>query len=111
MNIHTLEDIKPWIEAVLIVGAIGFSALRRTGRKGRREMAAPSAARFWLSLVGAAICGVIAVWSICYIRDHHGDYANYLMIFSALNGGLLGVGLLLRALIEGLRVVFAGGRR
>lgn|SRR5574343_903068 len=110
MNIHALEEVKTVLEAVLIVGAIGFSALRRSGRKGERERAAPSAGRFWLSLLGAAICGGIAIWSVIYIRDHHGDYANYLFLFSALIGGLFGAGLLLRALIEGLRVVFSGGR-
>ncbi|MBL8405451.1 MAG: hypothetical protein JNL16_12975 [Dechloromonas sp.] len=49
MNIHALEAIKPVLEGVLIVGAIGFSALRRNGRKGARELAAPSATRFWLN--------------------------------------------------------------
>jgi hypothetical protein len=111
MNIHAIEEIKPILEAVLIVGAIGFSALRRSGRKGQREMREPSAGRFWLSLIGAAICGAIAVGSFRYIQDHHGDYANYLMIFGALFGGLFGAGLLLKALIEGLRVAFSGGRR
>lgn len=110
MNIHALEAIKPVLEGVLIVGAIGFSALRRNGRKGERELAAPSATRFWLSLLGAVICSGIAVWSAVYVRDHHGDYANYLFLFSALFGGLFGAGLLLRALVEGLRVVFSGRR-
>jgi hypothetical protein len=111
MNIHTLEEIKPLLEAVLIVGAIGFSALRRSGPRGQREASEPSPLRFWLSLIGAAICTAIAVGSYRYIQDHHGDYANYLMIFGALFGGLFGAGLLLKALIEGLRVAFAGGRR
>lgn len=110
MNIHTLEEIKPLLEAVLIVGTIGFSALRRKGRRGQREASAPSALRFWLSLIGAAICGAVAIGSYRYMQDHHGDYANYLMIFGALFGGLFGAGLLLRALIEGLRVVFSGSR-
>lgn len=111
MNIHALEEIKSILEAVLIVGAIGFSALRRSGRKGQRELREASPASFWLSLIGAAICGAIAVGSFRYIQDHHGDYANYLMIFGALFGGLFGAGLLLKALIEGLRVAFSSGRR
>ena len=111
MNVHTLGEIKPILEAVLIVGAIGFSALRKGGRRGQREVSEPSAGRFWLSLIGAAICGAVAIGSYRYIQDHHGDYANYLMIFGALIGGLFGAGLLLRAFVEGLRVVFSGGRR
>lgn len=108
MNIHTLETVKPILEVVLIIGAIGFSALRKGGRRGQQEIREPSAGRFWLSLIGAAICGAIALASYRYIQDHHGDYANYLMIFGALFGALFGAGLLLKALIEGLRVVFAG---
>lgn len=110
MNIHTLEEIKPLLEAVLIVGAIGFSALRRGSRREQREASGPSAFRFWLSLIGAAICAATAMWSYRYIQEHHGDYANYLMIFGALFGGLFGAGLLLKALIEGLRVIFSGTR-
>lgn len=111
MNIHSLEEIKPLLEAVLIVGAIGFSALRRSGRRGQQEMSEPSALRFWLSLIGAAICAALAIGSYRYMQDHRGDYANYLMIFGGLFGGLFGAGLLLKALIEGLRVAFSGGGR
>lgn len=111
MNVHTIEEMKPLLEAVLIIGAIGFSALGKGGRRGRREASEPSSGSFWLSLIGAMICGIVAVGSYRYIQDHHGDYANYLMIFGALFGGLFGAGLLLKAFIEGLRVAFSGDRR
>jgi hypothetical protein len=111
MSWHSIEVVKPLLEALLFICAVGFSALRKRGTRGRRELPEPSAGRFWLSLFGAIVCGVIAVGSFRYIQDHQGDYINLLMIFSALFGALFAAGLLLRAFLEGLRVLFPGDRR
>lgn len=106
------EVFKDIAEPIVLVLAIGFSVFRRRRNEdGEREWQEPSARRFVLYLVGAVICGCIAFFSARYMQDHPGDYANYLMIVGALCGGLFGAGLLLGALIEGFRFVFAGRGR
>jgi hypothetical protein len=102
----SFDQYKPIVEFMVVVLIVGFSVLRKSKVNGRRERSEPSAVRFWLYLIAALICGGIAWFSVQYIRDHHGDYANFLMIFGALFGAPFGAGFLLGALLEGGRVVF-----
>lgn len=111
MIFRQIEEYKPLIEFVLIVLAIGYSVMRQRRINGRRERPAPSATKFMLYLIAALVCGGIAWRSFSYIQSHHGDYANFLMLMGVMIGAPFGAGFLLGALIEGLRIVFSGGRR
>src|SRR5574343_410576 len=104
-RLHELAEIT------FFVGLVALAFRRKSGAKARGEWREPSAAHFFLCLIGALVAGGIIVVSAQYLQDHKGDYAAYPALFGALFGGLFAAGLLLRALIEGVRVVFAGTRR
>ncbi|MBS1143996.1 MAG: hypothetical protein H6R14_1402 [Proteobacteria bacterium] len=100
-----MDEYGSTIQLVGIVLAVGYSVMARRKVNGRRERPEPSAARFFLYLIAAVVCSGIAWFCFQYLRDHHGDYANYLMIIGLLASLPFAAGFLLGALLEGLRVV------
>ena len=106
MVIRLIEEYKPLVEFVAIVLVVGYSVMAKRKVKGRRERPEPSAGKFLFYLIAGLICGGIAWSSFVYMRNHHGDYANYLMLIGVLTGTPFAAGFLLGALIEGLRVAF-----
>ncbi|UCV28926.1 hypothetical protein [Ferribacterium limneticum] len=111
MTFRLSEGYKPLIEFVAIVLVIGYSVMRKRKVNGQRERPEPSSAKFMLYLIAALVCGCTGWSSYAYMQNHHGDYANYLMMLGVMIGAPFGAGFLLGAIIEGLRVVFSGNRR
>lgn len=101
-----MDEYASLIQFICIVLFVGYSVMAKRKVNGRRERPEPSAGKFLLYLIAAVVCGGIAWFCFLYVRDHHGDYANYLMIIGVLASLPFAAGFLLGAVIEGLRVVF-----